>query len=88
MIPIVFANLWRRPGRTLFTALGIAIGVATVVALLSLGDGLKRTAGGLVHLGGADFVVYQHGVSDPTAWIFCWIADGRNEAVGSETPCW
>jgi putative ABC transport system permease protein len=67
MISIVFANVWRRPGRTAFTALGIALGVATIVALLSLGDGLKRTAGGLVHLGDADFVVFQHGVADPTA---------------------
>lgn len=66
MFSIVFANLWRRPGRTLFTALGIALGVATIVALLSLGEGLKRTAGGLVHLGDADFVVFQHGVADPT----------------------
>jgi putative ABC transport system permease protein len=67
VISIVLANLWRRPGRTAFTALGIALGVATIVALLSLGDGLKRTAGGLVHLGDADFVVFQHGVADPTA---------------------
>ncbi|HVW19562.1 MAG TPA: ABC transporter permease [Solirubrobacteraceae bacterium] len=81
MIGIVFANLWRRPGRTLFTALGIAIGVATVVALLSLGDGLKRTAGGLVHLGDADFVVYQHGVADPTASFLPSGLQRRIEAV-------
>jgi putative ABC transport system permease protein len=64
---ILMANLWRRPGRTAFTALGIAMGVATIVALLSLGEGLKQTAGGLVHLGDADFAVFQHGVEDPTA---------------------
>jgi putative ABC transport system permease protein len=64
---ILLANLWRRPGRTAFTALGIAMGVATIVALLSLGEGLKQTAGGLVHLGDADFAVFQHGVEDPTA---------------------
>src|SRR3954471_14329068 len=64
---ILLANLGRRPGRTAFTALGIALGVATIVALLSLGAGLKKTAGGLVHLGDSDFAVFQHGVEDPTA---------------------
>jgi putative ABC transport system permease protein len=64
---ILLANLWRRPGRTAFTALGIAMGVATIVALLSLGEGLKQTASGLIHLGDADFAVFQHGVEDPTA---------------------
>ncbi len=67
MTTILVSNLWRRPGRTAFTALGIALGVATIVALLSLGEGLKKTAGGLVHLGDADFAVFQHGVEDPTA---------------------
>jgi putative ABC transport system permease protein len=64
---ILLANVSRRPGRTAFTALGIALGVATIVALLSLGAGLKKTAGGLVHLGDSDFAVFQHGVEDPTA---------------------
>lgn len=67
MISILFANLWRRPGRTAFTASGIALGVATIVALLSLGEGLKQTASGLIHLGAADFAVLQHGVEEPTA---------------------
>jgi putative ABC transport system permease protein len=78
---IVFANLGRRKGRTGFTALGIALGVATIVALLSLGDGLKRTAGGLVHLGDADFVVFQHGVADPTASFLPAAIQKRVEAV-------
>jgi putative ABC transport system permease protein len=64
---ILLANLWRRPGRTAFTAMGIALGVATIVALLSLGEGLKQTASGLIHLGDSDFAVFQHGVEDPTA---------------------
>ena len=67
MFSILLANIGRRPGRTAFTALGIALGVATIVALLSLGQGLKKTAGGLVHLGDSDFAVFQHGVEDPTA---------------------
>src|SRR5437763_1430494 len=47
--------------------MGIALGVATIVALLSVGSGLKRTAGQLVHLGDADAGIFQSGVSDPTA---------------------
>jgi putative ABC transport system permease protein len=46
---------------------GIALGVATVVALLSVGSGLNKTAGGLVHLGNADAGVFQKGVADPTS---------------------
>src|SRR5213076_1826872 len=59
----------RRKARTLATAVGIALGVGTIVALLSVGSGLKRTAGQLVHLGFADIGIFQSGVSDPTASI-------------------
>lgn len=81
MTAILLANLWRRPGRTAFTALGIALGVATIVALLSLGEGLKQTAGGLIHLGDADFAVFQHGVEDPTASFLPASITHRIEAV-------
>jgi len=43
--------------------------VAVIVALLSLTQGLSNTAAGLVHLGDADFAVFQSGVSDPTTSI-------------------
>jgi putative ABC transport system permease protein len=65
----VFTNLARRKARAAATALGIALGVATIVALLSVGSGLKRTAGELVHLGQADLGVFQSDVSDPTASV-------------------
>lgn len=60
-------NLARRKARAFATAVGIALGVATVVALLSVGSGLNKTAGGLVHLGDADAGIFQSHVSDPTA---------------------
>lgn len=44
-------NLVRNPGRTALTAAGIAIGLATIVALLALTQGLKQSVGGLSHLG-------------------------------------
>ncbi|HXS45780.1 MAG TPA: ABC transporter permease [Solirubrobacteraceae bacterium] len=67
MLGLVATNLARRKARTIATAVGIALGVATIVALLSVGSGLKRTAAGLVHLGDADLGLFQSGVGDPTA---------------------
>lgn len=69
MLKLIFNNLRRRPTRTAFTAAGIAVGVATIVALLSFTQGLSDTAAGLVHLGGSDLGVFQANVSDPTASI-------------------
>ena len=69
MLGLVATNLTRRYGRTIATAVGIALGVATIVALLSTGSGLKRTAAELIHLGQADLGVFQKGVADPTASI-------------------
>jgi putative ABC transport system permease protein len=45
------------------------VGVATIVALLSLTQGLKDTAAGFIHLGDADLGVFQANVSDPTASV-------------------
>jgi putative ABC transport system permease protein len=69
VLGLVFTNLARRKARAAATALGIALGVATIVALLSVGSGLKRTAGELVHLGQADLGIFQSGVTDPTASV-------------------
>ena len=38
-----------------------------IVALLSVGAGLKRTAAELVNLGQADMGIFQSGIADPTA---------------------
>jgi putative ABC transport system permease protein len=69
MPAIIATNLLRRKARTLLTASGIAVGVATIVALLSFTQGLKETAAGFVHLGGSDLGVFQANVSDPTASV-------------------
>ncbi len=66
---IVTTNLRRHSARTVFTALGIAVGVATIVALLSFTQGLKETAAGFVHLGGSELGVFQANVSEPTASV-------------------
>lgn len=61
---LVLRNLLRQPVRTLLTALGISIGITTVVALGAITSGLKGTMGDLVRGGGADFMVAQAGASD------------------------
>lgn len=50
-------NLWRRKTRTILTILGVIIGTASIVVMLSLGIGLKQsmleqvgTAGGLTEI--------------------------------------
>ena len=69
MSGLIVASLRRRLARTLLTATGIAVGVAAIVALISLADGLKHTASGFIHLGQADLGLFQKGVSDPTASV-------------------
>jgi len=63
---LVRKNLFRRPARTLLTAAGVSLGVALIVALLSITQGVHRTAGDLIHIGRADFGVFQSDVSDLT----------------------
>jgi putative ABC transport system permease protein len=62
----VWKNLRRRRARTLLTAAGVAIGVALIVALLSIAAGVRNTADDLIHIGRADFGVFQQGASDLT----------------------
>jgi putative ABC transport system permease protein len=69
VIGLIALNLVRNRGRTALTAAGIAIGVATIVALLALTQGLKQSVGGLSNLGGANFGIFQSGVADPTASV-------------------
>lgn len=69
MIDLVVSNLRRSRARTLLTASGIAVGVATIVALLALTAGIEQRAGGLVHLGRADLGVFQRDAADPTTSV-------------------
>jgi putative ABC transport system permease protein len=66
VVGLIALNLVRNRGRTALTAAGIAIGVATIVALLALTQGLKESVGGLSNLGHADLGLFQSGVADPT----------------------
>src|SRR5207244_9647891 len=63
---LVLRNLLRRPVRTALTAAGVSVGVGLIVALLSITNGAKRTAGQLIHIGRADFGLFQAGTADLT----------------------
>jgi putative ABC transport system permease protein len=63
-VSLVWRNLLRRPARTALTAAGVALGVGLIVALLSLSTGVKKTAEELIHIGRADFGLFQTDVSD------------------------
>ena len=56
----------RRRGRTALTAAGVAIGVGLIVALLSIAAGVHNTANDLIHVGRADFGLFQKDVTDLT----------------------
>ncbi|HVZ22621.1 MAG TPA: ABC transporter permease, partial [Vicinamibacterales bacterium] len=65
-VSLIVKNVLRRPARSLFTAVGVGIGVGLIVALLAITNGVHRTAGDLMHVGRADFGLYQSDVSDFT----------------------
>jgi putative ABC transport system permease protein len=44
LLSLIFYNLSRRKGRVALTAIGVVIGTAAVVILVSLGNGLQRSA--------------------------------------------
>jgi len=54
---IAFANLKRRKGKAIFLAIGIAIGIGTAVALLSLSGSIKEEIGSQLDRFGANIVV-------------------------------
>lgn len=66
---LIWKNLLRRPMRTALTAAGVSIGVGLIVALLSITAGVRNTANQLIHLGRADFGLFQSGTSDLTRSI-------------------
>ena len=75
----VWKNLKRRRMRTGLTAAGVAIGVGLIVALLSIAAGVRRAAEDLIHIGRADFGLFQEGAADLTRSLLpdsleLWIA--------------
>jgi putative ABC transport system permease protein len=71
----------RRRARTGLTAAGVAIGVALIVALLSIAAGVRRTASDLIHVGRSDFGLFQQGASDLTRSLLPESLDARLRAT-------
>jgi putative ABC transport system permease protein len=61
---MVLRNLWRRKSRTLLTLAGISIGIAVVVTLMLLAEGIAGQISALMSAGGAEITVMQAGVAD------------------------
>jgi len=59
---LVGRNLLRRPGRALFTLLGVALAVASYVALTGLASGMIESAGASHEERGVDLVVTHRGM--------------------------
>ena len=59
----IFKNLLRRKFRALLTAMGVAIAIAAVVALLGLSNGLRRSSMERFENLGVDLVVQRAGVA-------------------------
>ena len=74
---MIFKNLLRRKGRTLLTVFGIAIGVAAIVALGALADGLQAGYDSFLTGNQADLVLSQ-----PDAFDISMSA--VDEKIGSE----
>lgn len=63
---LIIKNVVRQKTRTALTLLGISIGIATILTLGAVADGLSGAFGGVVNAGEADFLVGQYGASDIT----------------------
>jgi len=63
---MVFRNLWRRKARSLLTMLGIGIGVAAVIALGAMAEGLAEGYAAFAGGSGADLLVTKADSGDLT----------------------
>ncbi len=61
---MILKNLWRRPTRSFLTVLGIAIGVAAVVALGAMAEGMIQNYGTAIGMS-SDLLVIQANALDP-----------------------
>jgi putative ABC transport system permease protein len=63
-LSLIVKNPFRNKTRTALAVVGIAIGIATIVALGIITDGLKASTEETLKAGGADFTVVEANVSD------------------------
>jgi len=78
---LVVRNIMRRPGRFIFTLLGIVIGMAAFMALLSLGGGMRGEINNQAKAMGANLIV------TPSDWCtFDQISIFTGEALPASLP--
>jgi len=63
-ITLILKNPFRNRARTLLAVTGIAIGIATIVTLGVITEGLKTSTENTLKAGGADFTIVESNVSD------------------------
>jgi ABC-type antimicrobial peptide transport system permease subunit len=78
---MVFKNLFRRKGRTLLTLVGISIGVAAIIALGAMAEGLQAGYTAMAQGSQADLVLSQASAMDITM-------GGVEEAVAEQVLAW
>ncbi len=78
---MIFKNLFRRKGRTILTLLGISIGVAAIVALGAMAEGLRAGYTAMASGSQADLVLTQAGMMDITM-------GGVEETVADQLQAW
>jgi ABC-type lipoprotein release transport system permease subunit len=78
---MVFKNLFRRKGRTILTLLGISIGIAAIVALGAMAQGLRAGFAAMTQGSQADLVLTRAGAVSA-------IMSSVDEAVADELHTW
>lgn len=78
---MIFKNLFRRKGRTILTLLGISIGVAAIVALGAVAQGMKAGFTAMTRGSQADLVLTQ-------ADAMSTLMSSVDEAVADELNAW
>jgi len=78
---VILKNLFRRKGRTLLTLTGIALGVAAIVTLGALAEGLRAGYTSMAKGSQADLVLSQESSMDITM-------SGIEQSVGEQLKSW
>jgi len=78
---VILKNLFRRKGRTILTLVGISIGVAAIVALGAMAEGMRAGYTAMARGSRADLVITQRGAYDITI-------GGVDEAVAEQLLAW
>jgi len=78
---MIFRNLFRRKGRTILTLVGISIGVAAIVALGAMAEGMRAGYTAIAQGNQADLVITQKGAMDITL-------GGVEETVADQLRAW